>query len=217
MPNSVQNAFPDALPDCLHAEGFDWDTTTREQLLKFAALVRHWNAYASLMSERDIHLIESLHIPDALSLAGVLLAAMRQGRRWIDLGSGGGFPALPVRILAGELPLTLVERSEKKAGVLQQQLGSLHLEGVALRVGSFPQVMPHPEEPVVLTARAIEKPSLVHQALAQWMRPGDVFLCQSPAPEPMFPSPMFHVEHITDIWTESGLRRGSLYQIERLA
>lgn len=217
MIDSLQNSFPDTLPDCLQAEGFSWDATTHERIQKFATLVRHWNAYASLMSERDIHLIESLHIPDALSLAGILVNSVRRGRLWIDLGSGGGFPALPVRILAGELPLTLVERSEKKAGVLQQQLGSLHLEGVTLRVGSFPQRVPHPEEPVVVTARAIEKPAVVHQALAQWMRPGDMFLCQAAKPDPVFQSPLFHVEHITDVWTETGLRRGSLYQIERLA
>ncbi|MFM1918935.1 MAG: hypothetical protein RLZZ303_569 [Candidatus Hydrogenedentota bacterium] len=217
MTTSSHSSFPDALPDCLRSDGIALEAATCEQLLKFAALVRHWNAYASLMSDRDIHLIESLHIPDALSLAGTLLAAIRQGRQWIDLGSGGGFPALPVRILAGELPLTLVERSEKKSGVLQQQLTSLHLDGVSLRVGSFPQVIPHPEGPVVVTARAIEKPVVVHQALAQWMRPHDVFLCQAAAPEPVFQSPMFHVEHITDCWTETGLRRGSLYRIERLA
>ncbi len=205
--------FPDATRVLLADDGILWDEAYDRQLAQFCGLVRHWNAYASLVSMGDLKQIEAIHLPDALSLTALLLEAIREGASWLDIGSGGGFPALPVRLVTGELPLTMVERSEKKAGVLRQMLSSLHLSGVQLVVGAFPEQVPHPAGKVILTARAVEKQEILHKALAAWMKPGDCFLCQAAEVGGAFTPEVFHVEQVCDEWSHKRLRRGTLTRI----
>lgn len=209
-------AFPEAARVLLAEDGIPWDDAYDRQLAQFCALVRHWNAYASLVSMGDLKQIEAIHLPDALSLTRPILEAVQAGASWLDIGTGGGFPALPVRLVTGELPLTLVERSEKKAGVIRQMLTSLHLSGVTLIVGAFPEQVPHPEVKVIVTARAVEKQEHLHKALAAWMRSGDCFLCQAAEVGGAFTSELFHVEQLCDEWSNKRLRRGTLTRISCL-
>lgn len=64
------------------------------------------------------------------SLAGVLVLDPAAGNRIIDVGSGAGFPGLPLKIVRPELELTLLESSRKKAGFLETTVRELGLEGV---------------------------------------------------------------------------------------
>jgi len=64
------------------------------------------------------------------SLAGLLVIDPAAGTRIIDVGSGAGFPGLPLKIVRPELKLTLLESSRKKAGFLEAVVGELGLEGV---------------------------------------------------------------------------------------
>lgn len=64
------------------------------------------------------------------SLAGLQVIEPAAGKRIIDVGSGAGFPGLPLKIVRPELELTLLESSRKKAGFLETTVRELGLEGV---------------------------------------------------------------------------------------
>ncbi|MEW6540284.1 MAG: 16S rRNA (guanine(527)-N(7))-methyltransferase RsmG [Bacillota bacterium] len=64
------------------------------------------------------------------SLAGLQVIDPAVGKRIIDVGSGAGFPGLPLKIVRPELELTLLESSRKKAGFLEATVRELGLEGV---------------------------------------------------------------------------------------
>lgn len=64
------------------------------------------------------------------SLAGLQVIDPAAGKRVIDVGSGAGFPGLPLKIVRPELELTLLESSRKKAGFLEATVRELGLEGV---------------------------------------------------------------------------------------
>lgn len=72
------------------------------------------------------HFLESLALLRALEEAGAL------GPTAIDIGTGAGFPGLPIKIVRPELALTLVEATGKKAAFLQRLVERLGLEGVTV-------------------------------------------------------------------------------------
>jgi 16S rRNA (guanine(527)-N(7))-methyltransferase RsmG len=187
--------------------------TTKQALHSFCALIRKWNSFASLVSPRDAdHLW--VHVADSLSLLRLVTALGGPSARLLDIGSGAGFPAVPLALALPDLKAILVERSRKKAGFLENAVGELGLKGrMTIQECTFPNEMTL-DEPLgwLITARAVEKPHKLWQGIRELVKNGAIFLCQWPEIPPEAQK-MFHVEHIIDDWTQTGLRRGSLHII----
>ena len=201
--------------ELLERDGIEVPTNARAQLGQFLDLIRDWNAFASLVSAGDLdHLVQS-HLADALSLAPLVSTEYDGGGRLLDIGSGAGFPAVPLKIVLPNLKLTMAERSSKKVGFLRKALGVLGLDDVELIHGDFPTQV-SADGVRAITARAVEKPARVLRNILRLMPEGSVFLCQSGDPGPNL-GDRFHVEPVEDAWTKAGLRRGDLHLIRRLA
>jgi 16S rRNA (guanine527-N7)-methyltransferase len=87
-------------------------------LAAYAALLRKWNAVQNLVSRETIGELWPRHIADSLQLVKLL---RESDRAILDLGSGGGFPAIPLAIATrgSERRFTLVEPIAKKASFLR--------------------------------------------------------------------------------------------------
>jgi 16S rRNA (guanine527-N7)-methyltransferase len=90
----------------------------RDDLERYAALLKKWNAVQNLVSRETLAEIWPRHIEDSLQLVPLLRPHDRQ---IIDLGSGGGLPAIPMAIASRETErrFTLVEPVAKKASFLR--------------------------------------------------------------------------------------------------
>ena len=196
----------------LQQAGLDLTESVDQQLQAYVQLVREWNPFASLVSRQDVDLLEEVHVPDSLSLAPAIRQLGKKALRLLDIGSGAGFPAIPLKIVLPELEVEMVERGAKKAGFLDKAIGALHLHAARVVHGNFPDVSVTP--PDVVTARAVEKPAKILPHLLDLLPVGGIFLCQTALP-PL--DDRFHVERVEDEWTASGLRRGDLFIIRRLA
>ena len=98
----------------------------QQNLERYAALLRKWNAVQNLVSRETVDELWPRHIEDSLQL----MALVRDGDRTvIDLGSGGGFPAIPMAIASRgtERRFTLVEPVGKKAAFLRTVARELDL------------------------------------------------------------------------------------------
>ena len=186
-----------------------------EQWAGHIALIREWNKVSGLVSLGDADRLETLHLPDAVSLAPILHHYHADTGVLLDIGSGGGFPAIPLAILFPEWSVTLVERSQKKADFLRRVVSVLRLPGVTVLEGEFPGIAAGITADI-LTARAVEQPVKVHKAMARWMTPGACFIGQT-EPTGAFTETMFHVEPWRDDWDSAGLRRGSVWIARRRA
>ena len=183
-------------------------------LERYIGLIREWNDYAGLVSAQDVNKVVEVHLADGLSLVPYLLGDRVNGNVLVDVGSGGGFPGIPLAVALPVFRVLLVERSLKKVGFLRQAIGVLGLRNVDVRLGEFP-VCVRDVRPNVITARAVENPRRVFKEILEFLPVESVFLCQLSgieAPE----SVLFHVEHIEDAWKEAGLRRGELHVITRV-
>lgn len=196
----------------LEAEGLAAGADVAARLGAYLGLVREFNPVAGLVSVHDVGVLEEVHLPDCLSLAPVIARLGLERGLLLDIGSGGGFPAVPLGIVLPELRGVLVERNGRKSGFLRKVQGDLGLKGFRVVSGEFPQAGRDVQADVV-TARAVEAPVRVWKDLAAWLPPGAVYLCQTGAP--VSGGGMFHVEHVSDAWTLHGLRRGSLQLVRR--
>ncbi len=195
----------------LLADGFGNIKTFVNAAERYLELLQQWNAYAGLVAPGDIPGLWRRHMADSLSLAAHIRREANGESVWVDIGSGGGFPAVPVKLLLPEVALVLVERSQRKAGFLRKVLGALNVPDADVVQGMYPEGMDL-EGVRIVTARAVEQPRKVFQAILRQLPPTGVYLCQfNWGLEAR--SEGFHVEPIKDAWSREGLRRGALYRI----
>jgi 16S rRNA (guanine527-N7)-methyltransferase len=98
----------------------------QDDLERFAALLRKWNAVQNLVSRETVDGLWPRHIDDSRQLMKFVRPT---DKRVIDLGSGGGFPAIPMAIASRETErrFTLVEPLAKKASFLRTVARELEL------------------------------------------------------------------------------------------
>lgn len=198
--------------------GIEVPEDSEARLAEHVRLVREWNRAVSLVSRADLLELEPRHVVDSLSLAPVLAGRGLSGGILLDIGSGAGFPAIPLAVVLPELRVVLVERSERKVGFLRKVVGALGLERVRIYCGQFPKAVAD-VRPDAITARAVEQPGVVVESVGVFVERGAVFLCQAGDPREIAPgmfhvehsADRFHVEHWVDEWTRENLRRGQLY------
>lgn len=93
---------------------------TEQRLRDFVLLLEKWNAAINLISRSTMGQVWSRHILDSAQIFSYATSA----NRWVDLGSGGGFPGIVVAILAVEfapnMKIILVEADQRKAAFLRQ-------------------------------------------------------------------------------------------------
>ena len=107
----------DAAPRLLFA---DVSRETRSRLDSYAELLRKWSPRINLVSPKTLEDIKARHFDDSLQLLRFLPSGTR---RLVDLGSGAGFPGLPIAIAACDLfpklEVHLVESDQRKAAFLR--------------------------------------------------------------------------------------------------
>jgi len=141
----------------------------RDDLEHYAALLRKWNAVQNLVSRETLAEIWPRHIEDSLQLVPLLRPHDRQ---LIDLGSGGGFPAIPMAIASRETErrFTLVEPVAKKASFLRAVARELALPVTVESVRA--EQIDSRETFDVVTSRALAAlPKLLGYGVDFW-RPG---------------------------------------------
>jgi 16S rRNA (guanine527-N7)-methyltransferase len=106
-------------------------TLTVEQvnsLFIYLAELKKWNQKINLTAIRDERDIIIKHILDSLSYLSGFNPA--QSQKLFDIGSGAGFPAMPIKIVHPEIAVTLVESIKKKATFLRHIIRTLNITGV---------------------------------------------------------------------------------------
>lgn len=100
----------------------------REQLEALDALYRDWNAKINVISRKDIDNLYSHHVLHSLGIAKV--ANFRPDTSIMDVGTGGGFPGIPLAILYPECRFLLVDSIGKKIRVASDVIEQLGLTNV---------------------------------------------------------------------------------------
>ena len=149
----------------------------KEQFRVYEKLLLDWNAKINLTAVRDPEGIRLKHFLDSLSCVPVL--GDMNGRSLIDIGTGAGFPGIPLRIFYPELRLTLVDSVGKKADFCQLVCNTLHLKGVKVlkdRSEELGANKAHREQYDAASARAVAVMPVLCEYLLPLVKPGGKML-----------------------------------------
>jgi 16S rRNA (guanine527-N7)-methyltransferase len=120
---------------------------------KYIDLLLKWNARINLTAVRGPEEMVLRHFGESFFVARQLLAEGTV-QHAIDLGSGAGFPGVPLALLAFDTPVTLIESNQKKATFLRELVRVLELRNVEIFSGRGEK---YSEAADLVTMRAVEK------------------------------------------------------------
>jgi 16S rRNA (guanine527-N7)-methyltransferase len=98
------------------------------QFEKMGLLYKEWNEKINLISRKDIDSLYEKHILHSLGIAKV--CSFKPGTEILDVGTGGGFPGIPLAVLFPECQFTLVDSIGKKIKVVEEVSKGLELKNV---------------------------------------------------------------------------------------
>lgn len=164
-----------------HAASFQLDLseTQLEQFRHYLQLLQEWNERLNLTAIRSAPEIELRHFLDSLSVATA--TGDLNGKQLVDVGTGAGFPGLPLKILYPQLRLTLVESVQKKARFLEAVVAALELREVAIipeRAETIGHLPGHRRQYDWAVARAVAALPVLVEYLLPLCRTGGYALAQ---------------------------------------
>jgi 16S rRNA (guanine527-N7)-methyltransferase len=183
----TSSEFGDRLSERARLVGVPVAEPVQQQFGEYFRLLAHWNSKINLTAlpldpptdeTFDRLLVEPLvaakHVPDSAKI-------------WLDLGSGGGSPAIPLKILRPSIDLTMVEARARKAAFLREAARTLRLSHTAVENARFEELASRPEfrhKASLVTVRAIKADddlfAVAHALLA---RGGRLLMFRSNEPE----------------------------------
>lgn len=154
---------------------------TASQVAAFAAYleeITRWSVQINLTGLRKPEDIVRTGFLDSLACLPLIPA---EAKRCLDVGSGAGFPGLPLKLARPDLSFTLVEASRKKAAFLQHMVRQLGVAGVRVVQRRAKELAADPEEAGaydLALARAVAAPPDQGGLVRPFLRLGGLFLLQ---------------------------------------
>ncbi|MCV9906133.1 16S rRNA (guanine(527)-N(7))-methyltransferase RsmG [Brucella sp. HL-2] len=149
---------------------------TTDRLIAFEELFRKWSSAINLASPSTLADLWNRHILDSAQI----FPLAPEATRWLDLGSGGGFPGIVTACFLEDIPgasIDLVESAGKKAAFLRTAAGHV---GVPARVHAarIEAMWDKIETPQVITARALASLNVLFELAGPWLCSGSKALFQ---------------------------------------
>lgn len=168
-----------ALCDGLNRLGIELNETLVDRLIRFGEAVLEKNRVMNLTAITDPAQAAELHLLDSLTLRRVIPLA---GKTLLDVGTGAGFPGVPLKIAEPSIRLTLLDSLQKRMNWLETEaLPALGVEADFLTGRAEDFAAAHREQFDVVTSRAVARLNLLSELCLPYVRVGGYFLAMKGA------------------------------------
>ena len=155
-----------------------------DRFVRYADLLAEWNRRMNLTrippeEVVPLHFLDSLAVCRAIDLHGV--------KRLMDVGTGAGFPGVPLKIAFPHLSLTLLDATRKRLDFLEAVVSELSLESVVTvhaRAEDAARLPAHREAYDAVTGRAVARLNVLAELLLPFARPGGAVIALKSAASP---------------------------------
>jgi len=154
----------------LRAAGVERDAASTAALTLYLNLVNRWNRVHNLTGSRGSRELIERHLVESLALQPLLV-----GERVADVGSGAGFPGVPLAICEPRKHFTLIESRAKRASFLRHVVATLALRNVVVAKTRAEDLREQPPFDTVL-ARAVARPAKLLEIVGPLMAEGSILL-----------------------------------------
>lgn len=174
------------------------NTDAQQKLLHFLHFLQKWNRSYNLTAITDLPKMVSHHLLDSLAIAPYI-----RGETILDVGSGAGFPGIPLAVCFPHKHFTLLDSNGKKARFLIQAKAELQLPNIEI-VQARVEQWPSTQKFAVITTRAVGPIKQTIAQSRQHLQPGGIWLFmkserQHEDLETLLPCPIIHTLQIPGV------------------
>ena len=171
--NQNEVAVSSLLEEGLETLSLETSPRQRQQLVDLVFLLDHWAARINLTGHRDPLAVTKHLVLDAAALS-ISLTEIAGATSLTDLGTGAGFPGLPLAILHPHLTVSLVDSRLKRNHFQREVRRRLGLDHVQPILGRAEELEPDASDIVI--AQAMAQPTQALELMARWARPGSTLV-----------------------------------------
>jgi 16S rRNA (guanine527-N7)-methyltransferase len=152
-----------------------------DQFRRYHQVLADWNSRVNLTSVTGIEEVQTTLFLDSLTVTQAIPAGQLAGGRFVDVGSGGGFPGVPLQIAFPGLRTTLIDSTAKKTAFLSELCQELGLDNVEVLTGRAETLAHDPELREsfdIVLARAIAGMAALAELTLPFCRTGGLVVAQ---------------------------------------
>lgn len=150
-----------------------------QQFLSYFEILVNWNSVMNLTTITEFKEVMDKHFLDSLSICKVIDLQKNEDYKLIDVGTGAGFPGIPLKIMFPGLQITLLDSLKKRIGFLNEVLEKLKIDNVELihgRAEDLANNEKYREKYDIATSRAVAKLSSLSEICLPFVKKDGVFV-----------------------------------------
>lgn len=175
----------DILNKASNNEGLEFSEKKYEQFMKYKDLIKEWNEKVNLTAIKEDEEIVKKHFIDSMKV--FKFDQLKNAKNVIDIGTGGGFPGIPMKIIKPEVNIVLLDSLNKRVKFLNEVINSLQLENIKAihgRAEDFAQEAQYREKFDVAVSRAVANLTVLSEYCIPYVKVGGYFVAmKGPAVE----------------------------------
>lgn len=151
----------------------------KEQFLKYYELLVEWNGFMNLTAITEFDDVMKKHFADSLSIVKAFSEIRTETLKVIDIGTGAGFPGIPLKIVFPQIELTLLDSLQKRLKFLQEVINQLELGEVELihgRAEDFCKPSMKREQYDLCVSRAVANLATLSELCLPYVKVGGKFI-----------------------------------------
>ncbi|MGV8982473.1 16S rRNA (guanine(527)-N(7))-methyltransferase RsmG [Clostridium sp.] len=175
----------DILSKASSNEGLEFNEKKYEQFMKYKDLIKEWNEKVNLTAIKEDEEIIKKHFIDSMKV--FKFQGLKNAKTVIDIGTGGGFPGIPMKIIKPEINIVLLDSLNKRINFLNEVISNLQLEKIKAihgRAEDFAQDRQYREKFDAAVSRAVANLTVLSEYCLPYVKVGGYFVAmKGPAVE----------------------------------